>query len=193
MVKAVPSGCSLLIFSSLVPSTALAPQNLASNRDSTLPDAPEPQQAASPPAVTVLQQTGTGSITGTVLDTNRKVLQGARVTLAGPSGSAMRTVESGMNGQFAFTGLPPDVYTLTVTASGMNTFTSPRIPQRPSEDHIVPAVTLSVSTVSTSVTVTAGTRRSFRSSRYRLRYSSASAASFPTSTAPLTGTRRPYW
>jgi len=148
----------LLIFSSLMSSTALAQQNLASTGDSTLPDAPEPQQAVSPPAITLLEQAGTGSITGTVLDTNRHVLQGARVTLAGQSGSAIRTVESGMNGQFAFTGFPPDIYTLTVTAPGMNTFTSPRIPLRAGEDHIVPAVTLSVSTVSTSVTVTAGTK-----------------------------------
>jgi len=86
------------------------------------------------------------------------MLQGARVTLAGQSGSAIPTVESGMNGQFAFTGFPPDIYTLTVTAPGMNTFTSPRIPLRAGEDHIVPAVTLSVSSVSTSVTVTAGTK-----------------------------------
>ena len=147
----------LLTFSSLMPSNALAQQNLASSRDNTLPDAPQPQQAVSP-SITLLEQAGTGSITGTVLDTNRNMLQGARVTLAGQSGSAIRTVESGINGQFAFTGFPPDIYTLTVTAPGMNTFTSPRIPLRAGEDHIVPAVTLSVSTVSTSVTVTAGTK-----------------------------------
>ena len=46
------------------------------------------------------------------------------MTLAGRAGAAIETVESGSNGQFAFTGLAPDVYKLTVTAAGMNTFTS---------------------------------------------------------------------
>ena len=100
------------------------------------------------------QQTGTGSLSGTVLDTNRDVLQGARVTLADPSGSDVRTVESGSNGQFAFRGLPPNVYKLTVTAPGMSDFTSPQIPLRAGEVRIVPPVTLSVSGGSTSVTVT---------------------------------------
>ena len=148
---------SLLIFSSWMTSAALAQQNISSTLDNALPDAPEPQQA-SPPSITLLEQPRTGTITGTVLDTNRDVLQGARVTLAGPSGSAIRTLESGTNGQFAFRSLPPDTYVLRVTAPGMNTFTSAWIPLRAAEDHIVPAVTLSVSTVSTSVTVTAGTK-----------------------------------
>ena len=149
---------ALLIFSSLVPSATYAQESLTSTHDSALPDAPEPQQLTCPPSANASQQTGTGSITGTVLDTNRDVLQGARVTLADPSGSATRTMESGMNGQFAFASLPANTYMLRVTAPGMNTFVSPRIPLRAGEDHIVPAVTLSVSAVSTSVTVTAGTR-----------------------------------
>jgi hypothetical protein len=66
-------------------------------------------------------QPGGGTISGTLLDANRDVLQGARLTLSGPSGFPIRSVESGNNGQFALTGLPPDVYTLTVTAPGMNT------------------------------------------------------------------------
>jgi len=59
-----------------------------------------------------------GTSTGTVLDRNRNVLQGAKVTPAGQSGSAIRTLESGNKGEFAFTGLPPDVYKLTVTQRG---------------------------------------------------------------------------
>jgi hypothetical protein len=63
-------------------------------------------------------------------------------------------VESGSNGQFAFAGLPPDVYKLTVTAPGMNTFTSTQIPLHAGEFRIVPPLTLSVSGGTTSVTVT---------------------------------------
>jgi hypothetical protein len=103
-------------------------------------NAHQPQQTTEKSAS---QQTGTGSITGTVLDTNQDVMQGARVTLDGPSGFA-RTVESGVNGEFAFTRLPPDVYKITVTAPGMSTFTSLQIPLRAGETRILPAVKLSV-------------------------------------------------
>jgi hypothetical protein len=88
-----------------------------------------------------------------VLDTHGDLLQGAEVTLTGQSGSAMRTVHSGSNGQFLFTALPPDVYMVTVKAPGMRTFTSPRIPLQAGEARIVPSVTLSVSGGATSITV----------------------------------------
>ncbi len=142
------------MFPGLTCSTALAQESFNSTTDGpSLPDAPQPQQVSSPSGASDSLQTGSGSITGTVLDTNRNVLPNAHVTLVGPSGSAVRTVESGMNGQFAFPGLAPEVYRLTVTAPGMSTFTSLQIPLRAGEALIAPAITLSVSTVSTSVTV----------------------------------------
>jgi hypothetical protein len=95
----------------------------------------------------------TGSITGTVLDANLEVIQGVGVTLAGSAGFA-RTVDSGINGEFAFRGLPPDGYKLTVTAPGMSTFTSLRIPLEAGETRILPAVKLSVLGGVTNVTVT---------------------------------------
>jgi len=103
-----------------------------------------------------------------VLDTNRNVLQGARVTLANPSGSVIRTVESGSNGQFAFTGLPPDIYKLTVTVPGMSTFTSTQIPLRAGEGLIVPTVTLSVAGGTTSVTVTSGNKEELAQEQVRI-------------------------
>jgi hypothetical protein len=88
-----------------------------------------------------------------VVDKNGDVLEGAQVTLAGPASSAVRTVESGSNGQFEFTGLTPGVYKLTITAPGMSTFTSSDIPLRAGEFHFLPPVTLSISPVTTTVTV----------------------------------------
>lgn len=150
----VPGSILLIVFSSAHP-TALAQESFSSAaHNDALPDAPQPAQVTPPSGANHSQQTDTGSLSGTVLDTNRNVLQGAGVTLADPSGSATQTVESGSNGQFAFTGLPPDVYKLTVTAPGMSTFTSTQIPVHSGEALIVPAVTLSVSGGSTSVTVT---------------------------------------
>jgi hypothetical protein len=103
-----------------------------------------------------------------VLDTNREVLQGARVTLANRSGSAIRTVESGSNGQFAFTGLPPDVYKLIVTAPGMSNFTSTQIPLRAGEVRIVPPAILSVFGGTTNVTVTAGNKEELAEEQVRI-------------------------
>jgi hypothetical protein len=149
MKPCVVAGSILLIFSSLARSAA---------HDGAPQDALQPAQIATTLGATDSQQTGTGGLSGTVLDTNRDVLQGARVTLADPSGSITRTVESGTNGQFAFTDLPEGVYNLTVTAPGMGTFTSIQIPLNAGELRIVPPVTLSVSRRTTSVTVTAGNK-----------------------------------
>jgi hypothetical protein len=141
----------VLFLFSFIPSTSSAQQNLGlPSEDSALPDAPQPQENRDPSNV---QASGNGSLTGTVFDTNRDVLQGARVTLAGTGGSPLRTVESGSNGQFSFTQLPTDVYTITVTAPGMKAFSSPQLPLRPGEAQILPPITLSVFGGSTSVTV----------------------------------------
>jgi hypothetical protein len=107
-------------------------------------------------------------LSGTVLDTNRDVLQGAHVTLTGRSGAAIQTVESGSNGQFAFRGLPPDVYKLTVTAAGMTTFTSAEIPLQAGEARIVPTVTLRVAGGTTSVSVTSGTKEELAQEQVRI-------------------------
>ena len=148
------AGSIVLIFSSLARSSALAQEIFSSTaHTAALPDAPQPAQVTTPSGTNDSQQTGIGSLSGTVLDTNRNVLQGARVTLADPSGSVIRTVDSGSNGEFAFTGVPPGVYKLTVTAPGMSTFTSTQIPLHAGEVRIVPPVTLSVSGGTTSVTV----------------------------------------
>lgn len=123
----------------------------------SLPDAPRPQAIISPEN-SDSQQSDTASLSGTVVDKNGNVLRGAQVTLTGPAGSAVRTVESGSNGQFEFTGLTPDIYSLMVNAPGMSTFTSPPIRLDVGEFRILPAIILSVSPVTTTVIVNAGDR-----------------------------------
>jgi hypothetical protein len=151
------SSSVLLIFPSLTTSAALAQAIVSAPADnSALPDAPQPaQNPVSPPtdSPSASPQASTATLTGTVLDTNRDVLQGARVTVTAQSGSVIRSAQSGTDGQFAFSGLPPDVYKLTVTAPGMSTFTSADIALQPGEARILPAVTLAVSGGSTTVTV----------------------------------------
>lgn len=106
-----------------------------------------PQPAQSGP------RNGTGNISGTVVDTRGDVLQGAQVTLLGPSRSDTHLAVSNSDGQFAFTGLLPGVYRIIVTGSGMSTFTSAQIPLHAGEDRTVPQATLTVFGGATSVTV----------------------------------------
>jgi hypothetical protein len=142
------AGFVLLIVSDLVSSTAVAQKSFS-------PTPRDGAQNSTPSGAGGSQHTDSGSLSGTVLDTNQHELEGARVTLVGPSGSSIATVDSGSNGQFRFTGLPPDVYKFTVTALGMSTFTSAQIPLHAGETRTIPPVTLSVATVNTTVTVTA--------------------------------------
>lgn len=146
------AGGMFVLCSSLTASAAHAQAN-PSISESPPPEAPQPAQVASPES-DHSRHSGSGTITGTVLDTNRDVLQGARITLTAPSDSATQTVQSGSNGQFSFTGLRPDIYRFTVTAPGMKTFTSPQIPLQSGETRIVPPVALAVFGGATSVTVT---------------------------------------
>ena len=147
------SGILLIASFPLAGSTADAQESLNSSaHHSLLPDAPLPVQTTNPLGAGGLQA-GTGEISGTVLDTNGDVVEGAQVTLAGSAGFNKRTVVSGSGGQFAFTGLPPAVYNITVSGRGMSSFTSSPISVQADRARIVPAIILSVSGGSTSVTV----------------------------------------
>lgn len=105
----------------------------------TLPDAPSAASA---------------TISGTVMDANGDVLEGAKVKLTPQDGSREQTLETGPNGQFNFAGLVPGVYRLTVTGQGMATYSSPGIRVEAGEFRIVSGVVLAV-TSSSSITVSA--------------------------------------
>ncbi len=120
------------------------------SHDIALPDAPQSIQQPNSPATNAQ---GTAVITGTVFDASQAVLQGAQLTLADRHSSTVHTAISGSNGQFAFIGLPPGVYRLTVTAPGMSTFNSADIALQAGENYIAPSVTLLVTGGNTTVTV----------------------------------------
>ena len=151
------SGFVLLSFPSFTVSVALGQTIESAPADrSGLPGAPQPPQksiSACTDSPSGCPQASTATLTGTVLDLNRDVLQGARVTVTAQSGFVSRSAQSGNDGQFAFTGLPPGVYKLAVTAPGMSPFTSDDIALQAREARILPPVTLAVSGGSTSITV----------------------------------------
>jgi len=135
---------------------ASAQQNLVSTSAlAELPDAPSVgpaseewgQNSAAPPAAS-----GTSVVSGTVLDTNNDVIQGARVVLSNRAGE-QHEVQSGANGQFQFAGLPPGSYKLTVTGNGMGNYASPWLNLHSGESRILSGVVLPVAAASTSITV----------------------------------------
>jgi hypothetical protein len=95
---------------------------------------------------------GTCTISGTVLDTNHEVVQDARVVLTSRSGTE-REVQSGANGEFAFTTLLPGSYRVTVSGNGMGSYVSPWLAMHGGEMRIVSQVILPVATAASSVTV----------------------------------------
>lgn len=115
-----------------------------------LPDAPSTRIATGEGQNS---DSGTATLSGTVLDTARDVIQHARVTLKSRAGGTPQTVDSGPNGQFSFAGLSPGTYRVTVTGPGMSSFNSPWMTLRAGDVQIVPEVVLSVAAASTSVTV----------------------------------------
>lgn len=144
------AGVMLFSFSARM---ALALQSSASSAGARpLPEAPQPAPATTLSSVNVSQPTNSGTITGTVLDRNGDVLQGARVTLSWQSGFVVRTAESGVNGEFAFAELTPGEYKLTVAAPGMSTLSS-SLTLHAAETRILSPLTLAVSGGTTTVTV----------------------------------------
>lgn len=63
-------------------------------------------------------QTGTSSIRGTVTDPQGKVIAGANVTLKSEEKNFSRSQVTNDDGQYVFTAIPPDKYTIEVEASG---------------------------------------------------------------------------
>lgn len=67
------------------------------------------------------QTAATGAVLGTVKDTTGAVVSGAGVKLVNPAINDERAQKTNESGQYIFIGVPPGVYSLTVTMQGFNT------------------------------------------------------------------------
>jgi hypothetical protein len=72
--------------------------------------------------VPVVAQSGRGTLTGTINDTNGAVVQGAAIALTETQTGSSYDNKSGPEGLFTFPELPPGTYTLEVNATGFETF-----------------------------------------------------------------------
>ncbi len=121
---------------------------------SGLPAAPVPASVPAQPDTAKVPADNPAAISGTVQDTNGAEVQDAHVILKGTGGAVVRSAQSGGDGEFTFTGLPPGDYSLQVSGSGWGTYTSPLIKLAAGDFHIVPNILLPV-TSSAVVRVTA--------------------------------------
>ena len=69
-------------------------------------------------ALSAQAQTGTSSVTGTVTDSQGKIVAGASVSLTNPAKNFTRTQTTNESGSYTFNGIPPDTYVVEVTAAG---------------------------------------------------------------------------
>jgi hypothetical protein len=93
-----------------------------------------------------------GSIVGTILDQEGTVGAGAVVRLSSQDGSFSREVESGNNGQFSFSNVPPGPFKISVSAEGFgNQEFAGELAS--GQTFLVPAIVISIATVVTAVDV----------------------------------------
>src|SRR5262245_55991266 len=82
---------------------------------------------AAPSAALAQSQLGTGSISGTVSDSNGAVISGATVTITNAGTGLVRKLTTGDSGQFSAPALPVGEYAARVEKTGFSTLDQIRL------------------------------------------------------------------
>jgi hypothetical protein len=106
---------------------------------------------------TVAAQTGTGTLTGRVVDEQGGAIPGALVTVTEQATGAVRTTQSGSDGAFRVAGLLPGRYTVDVTLSGFAPLKTTDVSLAPTEVKSLDRLRLKIGQLSESLTVVAET------------------------------------
>jgi hypothetical protein len=106
-------------------------------------------------ATSILAQSDTSSISGTVTDTSGAVVPNAQITIHNNATLADRTIESNESGVFTLTNLPPGDYSVRVTKTGFQSSTLNDVHLDPSIGRRVD-VAMKVGDTSVTITVEAG-------------------------------------
>jgi hypothetical protein len=110
------------------------------------------QTTASQPAQTAATAGAQAGVSGTVVDQQGAVAVGAKVQLTRPGEIQGPQVQSGEDGEFAFSNLTPGTFQLTITAAGFETKTVD-VTLTAGQVYIVPEIVLSVAATTTDVNV----------------------------------------
>ena len=117
------------------------------------PSAGLPSTSAPSPIHPAPDPQATGSIHGTVTDSNGNVVPGAQVTLLMPAPQSGQTVSTDSTGFFNFTGLAAGTYRLEVTAAGFTAASGVPIVLSAGQFYLAPEISLQVASANTSVRV----------------------------------------
>jgi hypothetical protein len=107
--------------------------------------------ALAPPAAA---QVTSGSIVGSVRDQQGAVIPGATITMVSATRGTSTETTTNVNGDFSFTNVLGDTYTLRVTMDGFKTLERPNVPVSPGDRVVVPALVIEVGALNETITVT---------------------------------------
>jgi hypothetical protein len=96
----------------------------------------------------------TGTISGTVLDPNKGVIPGAKVTLINNQIGDSRNINTNEEGRFTFAAVQPGVYTLKIEHQGFQTFLRQNTVLSANDNLAIGEITLTTGSVNETVTVT---------------------------------------
>src|SRR5882672_8833358 len=104
----------------------------------------------------VFAQQSTGSLTGSIQDSQGAIIPGAMITLINQAqGSVARTVRTSEDGTFVFTPLQPATYTLVVEMEGFKKYQKPGITLYAQDRIGLPPIVLEIGSAGEAVTVEA--------------------------------------
>lgn len=105
-------------------------------------------------ALSVVAQTTSGTLSGTVKDAHGAAITGARVQVTSTSRNETRTTQTGEDGRFVFPQLQPDTYRLRVEANGFKRYDLEGVVLNANDKISAPDIELQVGAVTESVTIT---------------------------------------
>ncbi|HVW78141.1 MAG TPA: carboxypeptidase regulatory-like domain-containing protein [Alloacidobacterium sp.] len=105
--------------------------------------------------VSAFAQGGTGTISGTVLDTQSAVVPSAQVTLENTTSGDKRVITSNGSGFFHFASVPVGTYKVTVDAAGFEPYIATDIIIHAGDDRTLPQLVMQVSGSKSTVQVVA--------------------------------------
>jgi Carboxypeptidase regulatory-like domain len=150
-LRAVLASASLLLC--MVPTRAVAQQQIAVRETNSLPHAPLAKTDPENSAHEISLAEGSASVAGSVLDISGAAVPGAEVSLSHQDGTELHTMVSGADGEFNFTRIPPGPYLVVVNAKGFASFVSEEFTVGVQQAYEVPIVSLRVATASIEVLV----------------------------------------
>jgi hypothetical protein len=100
-------------------------------------------------------QRETGTVSGTVADTQGAVIPNASILLVNVASGDKRDTVSNGTGFFTITAIPPGTYTVAITADGFGKWLGTDVIMHSGESHELPNIALNIATATSNIEVVA--------------------------------------